>query len=220
MIALHKNAPTTLAIRAEMVTTLETAVALALCDSVSQSINEKRKSLARFNVASHIPQRLQTTFTPTQKQIVVVLRKILLLRFDDLLAVSRKFLSLQDTSSGLDRFPSRHNVGNPNAPKPEGPTETNKPFKSYESPLIPIDVKYRPQMPNATSRRDMLVPTDRAARLVFVQSKCHNGRCRSLFSNQLALGLADQHAENPEREWQKFQRKVVRHLWAQVRDQP
>lgn len=101
MIALHKNAPTTLAIRAEMVTTLETAVALALCDSVSQSTNDKRKSLARFNVTSHIPQRLQTTFTSTQQQIVVVLRKILLLRFDDLLAVSRKFLSLQDTSSGL-----------------------------------------------------------------------------------------------------------------------
>lgn len=130
MIALHKNAPTTLAIRAEMVTTLETAVALALCDSVSQSINEKRKSLARFNVASHIPQRLQTTFTPTQKQIVVVLRKILLLRFDDLLAVSRKFLSLQDTSSVWIGFLAATTLATQTHPNPKDLLRLTNPSKA------------------------------------------------------------------------------------------
>ena len=94
------------------------------------------------------PQRLQSTLTPAQEQIVVELRKTLLLRLDDLLAVTREFLCPQATRSDLDRCLRRHGVGSLNALKPKEPTDPHKAFKSYEPDFIHIDVKYLPQMPD------------------------------------------------------------------------
>ena len=151
MIALHKNARTTPAIRAEMAASSETAAALALRYGVSEGTVYKWKGRDSFHDASHTPQRLQTTLTPAQEQIVVELRKTLLLPLDDLLAVTREFLCPQATRSGLDRCLRRHGVGNLNALKPKEPkepTEPHKAFKSYEPGFIHIDVKYLPQMPD------------------------------------------------------------------------
>ena len=131
MIALHKNARTTPATRAEMAASSETAATLALRYGVSEGTVYKWKSRDSFNDASHTPQRLQTTLTPAQEQIVVELRKMLLLPLDDLLAVTREFLCPQATRSGLDRCLRRHGVGSLNALKPKEPTQPHKAFKSY-----------------------------------------------------------------------------------------
>ena len=51
---------------------------------------------------SHTPHRLQTTLTPAQEAVAVVLRRTLLVSLDDLLAVVREFLNPQVSRSGLD----------------------------------------------------------------------------------------------------------------------
>jgi transposase InsO family protein len=173
MIALHKNARTTPATRAEMAASTQTAATLALRYGVSEGTVYKWKGRDSFHDASHTPQRLQTTLTPAQEQIVVELRKTLLLPLDDLLAVTREFLCAQATRSGLDRCLRRHGVGNLNALKPKEPSEPHKAFKSYEPGFIHIDVKYLPQMPDETSRRYLFVAIDRATRWVFMQIKSH-----------------------------------------------
>ena len=61
---------------------------------------------------SHTPHRLQTTLTPPQEAVAVVLRKTLLVSLDDLLAVVREFLNPDVSRSGLDRCLRRHGVGN------------------------------------------------------------------------------------------------------------
>ena len=74
------------------------------------------------------------------------LRRTLLLPLDDLLAVTREFLSPDVSRSGLDRCLRRHGVGNLNALKPAMPQEPHKAFKSYEPGFVHMDVKYLPQM--------------------------------------------------------------------------
>lgn len=72
------------------------------------------------------------------------LRRTLLLPLDDLLAVTREFLSPDVSRSGLDRCLRRHGVGNLNALKPAPPQESHKAFKSYEPGFVHMDVKYLP----------------------------------------------------------------------------
>jgi transposase InsO family protein len=173
MIALHKNARTTPAIRAEIAVSTDSAATLAQRFGIGESTVYKWKARDSFYDASHTAHRLQTTLTPAQESIVVELRKTLLLPLDDLLAVTREFLCAQATRSGLDRCLRRHGVGNLNALKPKEPTQPHKAFKSYEPGFIHIDVKYLPQMPDETSRRYLFVAIDRATRWVFVQIKSH-----------------------------------------------
>jgi len=74
-----------------------TAATLTLRYGVSESTVYKWKGRDSFNDASHTPKRLQTTLTPAQEQIVVELRKRLLLPLGDLLAVTRESLCSQAT---------------------------------------------------------------------------------------------------------------------------
>jgi transposase InsO family protein len=173
MIALHKNARTTPATRAEMAASSASVHVLAKQYGVSESTARKWKGRDSFTDASHTPHRLQTTLTPAQEAIVVELRKILLLPLDDLLAVTREFICTRATRSGLDRCLRRYGVGNLNALKPKEPQQPHKAFKSYVPGFIHIDVKYLPQMPDETSRRYLFVAIDRATRWVFVQIKNH-----------------------------------------------
>lgn len=173
MIALHKNARTTPAIRAQIAASTDTAATLARRYGIGAATARKWKSRDSFVDASHTPHRLQTTLTPAQQTIVVELRRMLLLPLDDLLAVTREFICSQATRSGLDRCLRRHGVGNLNALKPREPTQPHQAFKSYEPGFIHIDVKYLPQMPEETSRRYLFVAIDRATRWVFVQIKSH-----------------------------------------------
>ena len=171
MIALHKNARTTPAIRAEIAASTDSVVALAQRYGISEETARKWKRRTSVHDASHTPHRLQTTLTPAQERVVVELRRTLLLPLDDLLAVTREFICPKATRSGLDRCLRRHGVGNLGDLKPAQPVPVSKAFKTYEPGYLHIDLKYLPQMQDESSRRYLFVAIDRATRWVFVQIK-------------------------------------------------
>jgi len=118
---------------------------------------------------SHTPHELQTTLTPAQEAVAVVLRKTLLVSLDDLLAVVREFLNPEVSRSGLDRCLRRHGVGNLRDLQAQSPRPKHKAFKAYEPGYLHVDVKYLPQMADETSRRYLFVAIDRATRWVFIR---------------------------------------------------
>ena len=171
MIALHKNARTTPAVRAEIAASIEAASVLAQRFGITEQTVYKWKRREVFGDRSHTAHRLQTVLTPAQETVVVHLRRTLLLPLDDLLAVTREFLCPDVSRSGLDRCLRRHGVGNLNALQPKTPQEPHKAFKSYEPGFVHMDVKYLPQMQDETKRRYLFVAIDRATRWVFVAIK-------------------------------------------------
>ena len=173
MIALHKNARTTPAVRAEIAASAEPASVLAQRFSITEQTVYKWKKREVFCDRSHTAHRLQTQLTPAQEIVVVHLRRTLLLPLDDLLAVTREFLCPAVSRSGLDRCLRRHGVGNLNALKPTTHQEPHKAFKSYEPGFMHMDVKYLPQMQDETKRRYLFVAIDRATRWVFVAIKAN-----------------------------------------------
>jgi transposase-like protein len=108
IIALHKNARTTPAIRAEIAASKDSVAVLAARYGVGQRTIRRWRAREVFTDASHTAHRLQTTLTPAQEAVVVELRKCLLLPLDDLLAVCREFLCEELSRSGLDRCLRRY----------------------------------------------------------------------------------------------------------------
>ncbi|MCW5237957.1 IS481 family transposase [Verminephrobacter eiseniae] len=170
---MHKNARTTPAVRAEIAASSQSASVLAQRYGITEQTVYKWKKREVFGDRSHTAHRLQTVLTPAQQTVVVHLRRTLLLPLDDLLAVTREFLSPDVSRSGLDRCLRRHGVGNLDALKPREPTVAHKAFKSYEPGYVHMDVKYLPQMRDESRRRYLFVAIDRATRWVFVQLKAN-----------------------------------------------
>ena len=168
LIALHKDARTTPAVRAEIAASDDTASVLARGHGITEQKVYKWKKRAVFGDRSHTAHRLQTVLTPAQEAVVVHLRRALLLPLDNLLAVTREFLCPHVSRSGLDQCLRRHGVGNLNALKPSTPSAPHKAFKSYEPGYVHMDVKYLPQIQDESSRRYLFVAIDRAARWLFV----------------------------------------------------
>ena len=171
IIALHKNARTTPAVRAEIAASSESAKVLAQRHGITEQTVYKWKKRDSVLDRSHTAHRLQTRLTPAQEIVVVQLRRTLLLPLDDLLAVTREFICDTVSRSGLDRCLRRHGVGNLNALKPKEPVQPHQAFKNYEPGFLHMDVKYLPQMQDETKRRYLFVAIDRATRWVFVAIK-------------------------------------------------
>ena len=169
-MALHKNARTTPAVRAEIAASNETASVLAQRFGITEQTVYKWKKRSVFWDRSHTAHHLQTVLTPAQEIVVVHLWRTLLLPLDDLLAVTREFVCLHVSRSGLDRCLRRHGAGNLNALKPQEPAVA---FKSYEPGYVHMDVKCLPQMQDESSRCYLFVAIDRATRCVFVQFKAN-----------------------------------------------
>lgn len=118
-VALHKQARTTPAVRAEIAQSQDSIrelarrclVLSAVEGNVTEATIRKWKSRTEFNDLPHTAHRLQTTLTPAQEAIVVYLRKTLVLPLDDLLAVTREFLTPAASRSGHDRCLRRQGVG-------------------------------------------------------------------------------------------------------------
>ena len=171
-IALHKNARTTPAIRAEIAARSDlSARQLSERYGVTEATIYKWKARDSTADRSHTAHRLQTTLTPAQEAVAVELRRTLLLPLDDLLAVVREFLCADVSRSGLDRCLRRHGVGNLEALKPAVAKQPHKAFKAYEPGYLHMDIKYLPQMADETKRRYLFVAIDRATRWVFVAIK-------------------------------------------------
>jgi transposase InsO family protein len=171
LVALHKCARTTPAVREEIANSKEPVRTLARRLGLSEATVYKWRKRDVFTDRSHTAHRLQTTLTPAQEVVVVELRKTLLIPLDDLLSVTREFLNPDVSRSGLDRCLRRHGVGNLNALKPQEPKPEHKAFKSYEPGYLHIDIKYLPQMSGETKRRYLFVAIDRATRWVHVAIK-------------------------------------------------
>lgn len=170
MIALHKTARTTPAIRAEIASSGDSAAALDRRFGITEATVYKWKKRTSVHDASYTP-RLQTTLTPAQECVVVELRRTLLLPLDDLLVLTQEFICPKAIRSGLDRCLRRHGVGNINELKFTQLAPVSKTFKAYEPGCLHINLKCLPQMQDASSQRYLFVAIDRATRRVFVQIK-------------------------------------------------
>ncbi len=171
-IALHKNARTTPAIRAEIAARSDlSARQLSQRYGVTQATIYKWKARDSTADRSHTAHRLQTTLTPAQEAVAMELRRTLLLPLDDLLTVVREFLCADVSRSGLDRCLRRHGVGSLDALKPAEPKVPHKAFKAYEPGSLHMDIKYLPQMQDETKQRYLFVAIDRATRWVHVAIK-------------------------------------------------
>lgn len=171
LIALHKQARTTPAVRAEIAASLEPVSVLARRYHVTEATIRKWRSRTEFHDRSHTAHRLQTRMTPAQEAIAVYLRRNLLLPLDDLLAVIREFLCPTVSRSGLDRCLRRHGVGNLRDLLPVAEKVPHKAFKAYMPGYLHMDIKYLPQMADETARRYLFVAIDRATRWVYIAIK-------------------------------------------------
>lgn len=141
--------------------------------NVSRSTIIKWRSRDRFEDRSHRPHQLHTALTATQENIVVELRRNLLLTVDDLLVVVREFIKPTMVRSSLIRLLKRHGVNRLKALYIElsGEEEAVKPktFKDYEPGYLHVDIKYLPKMPDDPQKRYLLVAIDRATRWVYLE---------------------------------------------------
>jgi transposase-like protein len=169
-VRLHSQATTTPKIRAASQASNEPAGILAERHGTTEQTVWKWRKRDSVQDRSHTPHRLQTTLTPAQEAVAVVLRETLLVSLDDLLAVVREFLNPNVARSGLDRCLRRHGVGSLRNLKAKDDKPKHSGFKAYEPGYIHIDVKYLPQMADETSRGYLFVAIDRATRWVFI---CH-----------------------------------------------
>ena len=112
LIHIHSQATTTPKVRAAIQASAEPASALAARFGTTEQTVYKWKYRDTVHDRSHTPHRLQTTLTPAQEAVSIVLRKTLLVLIDDLLAVVREFFNPDVSRSGLDRCLLRHGVGN------------------------------------------------------------------------------------------------------------
>ena len=101
LISLPKQATTTPKIRAAIQASDEPAWLVAERYGISEQTVWKWRKRDSVLDRSHTPHRLQTTLTPAQEAVAVVLRQALLLPLDDLLSVVREFLNPNVSRSGL-----------------------------------------------------------------------------------------------------------------------
>ena len=134
-VRLHKNATTTPKVRAAIQEAPASVTTEALAARFGVHVNTVSKWRRRKTVedASHRPHKLHTTLPPELEEIVVELRRTLLLGVDDLLVVIRRFIAPKMSRSALDRLLRRHGVSRLRdlEPRPE-PDQPPKRFKSYE----------------------------------------------------------------------------------------
>jgi hypothetical protein len=105
-----------------------------------QTIWKWRKHDSVHNL-SHTPHSLQTTLSPAQQAIAVILRRTFLLPLDYLLALVHGFLNPHVSRSALVRCMHRHGVGNLSQLKLKEDKPTHTSFKAYEPGYLYIDIK-------------------------------------------------------------------------------
>lgn len=169
---LHARATTTPAVRAAIQASPDCPAVLAARYGIAWETAEKwqsRAATAEVHDRSHTAHRLQTTLTEAQGAIVVHLRKTLQLPLDDLLLVTREFISAAASRSAIDRLLRRHGVSRlDKAVEAKDAKPAWKPFKAYEPGFVHVDVKYLPKMVDQDQRQYLFVAIDRATRWVHI----------------------------------------------------
>jgi hypothetical protein len=172
---IHSQARTTLKIREE----IHASAGKMTLEQAAEHFNVSRSTIIKwrkrdvFEDRSHCPHTLHTALSPIQEEIVVLLRKSLLLTLDDLLVVVREFIAPTLTRSSLTRLLKRYQVNSLQALYAEQSDEPIsgkvKTFKDYEPGYLHVDIKYLPNMPDAPQKRYLLVAIDRATRWVYME---------------------------------------------------
>jgi len=170
-IRLHKNARTTPAIRREIRQSTLPISVLAKKHGITRATVRKWKNRDTVEDKSHRPHNLRATLTPLEEDIVVELRKSLLLPLDDLLVVVREFINPKMSRSALDRCLRRHGVSRLADLIPEEKEQNKKfqNFKEYKPGYIHADLKYLPKMADEAQRKYLFVAIDRATRWVYFE---------------------------------------------------
>jgi transposase InsO family protein len=183
LIALHKNATTTPAIRAEIQRASGSDYELAARFGVSRDTIRKWRGRDSVLDGSHTAHRLQTTLNAQQEELVVYLRQLLQPSLDDLLALVREFIEEKMSRSALDRLLRRRGVSR--RPSPDTNVSPAKLFRAYTPGYVHVDVKHLPQMADETRRRYAFVAIDRATRWVYleVKERCTPAAARSFLAN-------------------------------------
>ena len=163
-LRLHKNATTTPYARKLIQEAPEYKTNAELAKELSVSERTIMRWRSRDDVFDR-PHNLKISLSEIQEEIVVELRKTLLLTLDDLLRVTREFIKPDCSRSTLYRCLKRNDIANLDdlIPQEEGKTK-KKSFKNYKPGFIHIDIKYFPQMPDEEKRSYLFVAIDRATR--------------------------------------------------------
>lgn len=169
IVRQHKNATTTPRIRAELQAAPASISNNALAKRYGLNAGTVKRWRGRTTVedASHRPRRLQSTLAPELEEIVVEIRRTLLLSIDDLLVVVREFICPSMSRSALDRMLSRYGVSSLRDLVPREEPSAPKQFKKYDPGFVHVDVKYLPQMADEATRKYLYVAIDRATRWVY-----------------------------------------------------
>ncbi len=170
-INLHKNATTTPVIRRKIqLAPKDVSVAQLACQfGVTERTIMRWRNREEVYDRPHTPHNLKTSFSEIEEEIIVELRKTLLLTLDDLLRVVREFLKPDCSRSALYRCLKRNGVEKLNLliPQESDKKITYKSFKDYLPGFIHVDIKYLPKMPEE-NRSYLFVAIDRATRWVFM----------------------------------------------------
>ena len=105
--------------------------------------------------------------------MVPSLPETLYLPLGDLLYITKKYINLEVSCSGVACLLKRHGMSKLADVIPQSEGETTLPkktFKSYEPGFIHSDIKYLPQMADKSSQRYLFVAIDHATRWVFLHT--------------------------------------------------
>ena len=179
-LRLHRNARTTPAIRTAIQQSSLSISELARQFNLTPNTVRKWKNRPKGEVqdVSSRPQRMHTALPEWKEEIVVEIRRDLMLPLDDLLVCVREFIESTMTRASLLRLLKRHGVNNLAAmikeQKKRAGIPDKQPYKTFKDDApgyLHVDVKYLPQMPDETSRSYLFVARDRATRWVHIAIK-------------------------------------------------
>ena len=173
MLAIHPNARTTPAVRAEIARSSEPTGILARRFGVSAETVRKwrKRGAADCRDRSGRPHKLPWKASEEERAIVCALRRATGFPLDDLTFVVAHFLP-QLNRDAVYRILRAAGLGRiPPASRPRQPAGT---FKDYDLGFVHLDVKHLPALRTAdgtTRRRYLLVAIDRCSRAVHLAVK-------------------------------------------------
>src|SRR5689334_1982911 len=190
MLAIHPNARTTPAVRAEIARSSEPTGALARRSGVSTETVRKwrQRGPAEGRDRSSRPHQLPWKASEEERAVVCALRRATGFPLDDLTFVVRHFLPHLDRdhvyrilkAAGLSRRPA-----------PTAPERIVAKFKEYELGFVHVDVKHRPKLRTQDGelrKRYLFVAIDRRSRSVYlaVKDDATEASARSFLEEALA----------------------------------
>jgi transposase InsO family protein len=173
MLAIHPNARTTPAVRAEIARSGERSGVLAERYSVSaETIRKWRKrGLAERQDRSSRPHKLPWKASEEERAVVCALRRATGFPLDDLTFVVRHFLPHLDRDNVYRILKA---AGLSRRPAPARPERAAAKFKEYELGFVHLDVKHLPKLRTADGewrKRFLFVAIDRRSRSVHLAVK-------------------------------------------------